>query len=179
MVSFVTGRFTLGFYASRIFSFLAVFSVLLILLSETMALYANLVYSTLRRRSNSEGRQIAMEAMAASIAHEVNQPIGAMSFNSEAALMLLSQTPPDIDEARAALEAIVSDGARAATVIASLRSMFKRDTPQRTRLDVNDLLEEVLKLVDADLWSHKIAVSIELCKPLPQLLAGFSCSKCF
>jgi signal transduction histidine kinase len=130
VTAFVSARFTFGFYASRLYAFVAVFSVLLTLLSETMALYSNLVYSTLRRRSNSEGRQIAMEAMAASIAHEVNQPIGAMSFNSEAALMLLSQTPPNIDETRAALEAIVSDGARAATVIASLRSMFKRDTPK-------------------------------------------------
>ena len=130
VTAFVSARFTFGFYASRLYAFVAVFSVLLTLLSETMALYSNLVYSTLRRRSNSEGRQIAMEAIAASIAHEVNQPIGAMSFNSEAALMLLSQTPPNIDETRAALEAIVSDGARAATVIASLRSMFKRDTPK-------------------------------------------------
>ena len=114
VTAFVSARFTFGFYASRLYAFVAVFSVLLTLLSETMALYSNLVYSTLRRRSNSEGRQIAMDAMAASIAHEVNQPIGAMSFNSEAALMLLSQTPPNIDETRAALEAIVSDGARAA-----------------------------------------------------------------
>jgi signal transduction histidine kinase len=171
VTAFVTGRFTFGFYASRLYAFVAVFSVLLTLLSETMTLYSNLVYSALRRRSNSEGRQIAMDAMAASIAHEVNQPIGAMSFNSEAALMLLSQTPPNIDEARAALEAIVTDGTRAAMVIASLRSMFKRDAPQRVRLDVNDLLQDVLKLVDADLWSHKITVSTELHKPLPELLA--------
>ena len=171
VTAFVAGRFTFGFYASRLYAFVAVFSVLLTLLSETMTLYSNLVYSALRRRSNSEGRQIAMDAMVASIAHEVNQPIGAMSFNSEAAIMLLSQTPPNIDEARAALEAIVSDGARAAMVIASLRSMFKRDTPQRTRVDVNDLLQEVLKLVDADLWSHKITIAIELRESLPQLRA--------
>jgi signal transduction histidine kinase len=49
--------------------------------------------------------------------------------------------------------------------------MFKRDAPQRVRLDVNDLLQDVLKLVDADLWSHKITVSTELHKPLPELLA--------
>jgi signal transduction histidine kinase len=171
VTAFVAGRFTFGFYASRLYAFVAVFWVLLTLLSETMTLYSNLVYSALRRRSNSEGRQIAMDAMAASIAHEVSQPIGAMSFNSEAAIMLLSQTPPNIDEARAALEAIVSDGTRAAMVIASLRSMFKRDTPQRTRFDVNDLLQEVPKLVDADLWSHKITVAIELRESLPQLRA--------
>jgi signal transduction histidine kinase len=167
----VAGRFTFGFYASRLYAFVAVFSVLLVLLSETMTLYSNLVYSALKRRSNSEGRQIAMDAMAASIAHEVSQPIGAMSFNGEAALMLLAQTPPNLEEARAALEAIVSDGIRAATVIASLRAMFKRNTPQRVSFDVNDLLQEVLKLVDSDLWSHKVTVSLELRGPLPQLRA--------
>lgn len=171
VTAFVSGRFTLGFYVSRLYAFVAVFSVLLALLSETMMLYSNLVYSTLRRRSNSEERQIAMDTMAASIAHEVNQPIGAMSFNGEAALTLLSQTPPNIDEARAALEAIVSDGARAAMVIASLRSMFKRDIPQRSHFDVNDIIREVIKLVDADLRSHKIAVSTELREALPKLRA--------
>jgi len=82
VTSSISTRFSFGFYASRLFSFFAVFSVLLILLSETMSLYANLIYSTLRRRSSREGRQIAMDAMAASVAHEVNQPIAAMTFNS-------------------------------------------------------------------------------------------------
>jgi signal transduction histidine kinase len=167
----VTGRFTFGYYASRLYSFVAVFSVLLVLLSETMALYSNLVYSTLSRRSNSEGRKIAMDAMAASIAHEVNQPIAAMTFNSEAALILLAGKPPNIEEARAALDAIVSDGARAGAVIASLRAMFKRETHQRVRIDANDLLREVLKLVDADLRSQRVTVSTELREGLAPLFA--------
>lgn len=165
----VTTRFSLGFYASRIFFFVAVFSMLLILLSETMSLYANLVYSTLRRRSSIEGRQIAMDAMAASVAHEVNQPIAAMTFNSEAALILLGQTPPNIDEARAALEAIMGDGARAGAVVASLRAMFKRDTHQRVGIDVNELLQDVLKLVDPDLRSQQVTVSLELAGSLGQV----------
>jgi signal transduction histidine kinase len=167
----ITTRFSLGFYASRIFFFVAVFSVLLILLSETMSLYANLVYSTLRRRSSIEGRQIAMDAMAASVAHEVNQPIAAMTFNSEAALILLGQTPPNIDEARAALEAIVGDGARAGAVVASLRAMFKRETHQRVGIDVNELLHDVLKLVDPDLRSQQVTVSTELAGSLGQVFA--------
>jgi signal transduction histidine kinase len=167
----VTGRFTLGFYASRLYAFVAVFSVLLVLLSETMTLYSNLVYSMLRRRSNQEGRKIAMDAMAASIAHEVNQPIAAMTFNSEAALMLLAAAPPNIQEARAALDAIVSDGVRAGEVIASLRAMFKRETHQRARVDANDLLQEALKLVDADLRSQQVTVLTELREGLPPLFA--------
>jgi hypothetical protein len=93
-----------------------------------MVLYSNLVYSALSRRSSSDGRKIAMDAMAASIAHEVNQPIAAMTFNSEAALILLAGTPPNIEEARAALDAIVSDGARAGAVVASLRCSSGKPT---------------------------------------------------
>jgi signal transduction histidine kinase len=167
----VTGRFTFGFYASRLYSFIAVFSVLLVLLSETMTLYSNLVYSTLRRRSNREGRKIAMDAMAASIAHEVTQPIAAMTNNSHATLILLARTPPNIEEVRAALDAIVRDGDRASAVIASLRAMFKRKTNQRAGFNVNDLVQEVLKLVDVDLRSRQVTVSTELREGLPQLSA--------
>jgi signal transduction histidine kinase len=171
VTSSISTRFSFGFYASRLFSFVAVFSVLLILLSETMSLYANLIYSTLRRRSSTEGRQIAMDAMAASVAHEVNQPIAAMTFNSEAALLLLAQRPPNIDEARAALDAIVADGERAGAVVASLRAMFKRDTHQRVGIDVNELLQDVLKLVDTDIRSQQVVVSTELAGSLGQVFA--------
>jgi signal transduction histidine kinase len=167
----VTGRFTFGYYASRLYAFVAVFSVLLVLLSETMALYSNLVYSTLRRRSNQEGRKIAMDAMAASIAHEVTQPIAAMTNNSHAALILLAATPPNIKEARAALDAIVSDGDRASAVITSLRAMFNRETNRRSRIDANSLVQDTLKLVDADLRSRQVTVSTELREGLPQLAA--------
>jgi signal transduction histidine kinase len=171
VTSSISTRFSLGFYASRMFSFFAVFSVLLILLSETMSLYANLVYSTLRRRSSREGRQIAMDAMAASVAHEVNQPIAAMTFNSEAALLLLGQNPPNLGEARAALEAIVADGARAGAVVASLRAMFKRDTHQRVGIDVNELLQDVLKIVDTDIRSQQVSVSTEFSGSLGRVFA--------
>ena len=171
VTSSISTRFSFGFYASRLFSFFAVFSVLLILLSETMSLYANLIYSTLRRRSSREGRQIAMDAMAASVAHEVNQPIAAMTFNSEAALLLLEQKPPNLDEARAALEAIVADGARAGAVVAGLRAMFKRDTHQRVRIDVNELLQDVLKIVDTEIRSQQVLVSTELAGSIGRVFA--------
>jgi signal transduction histidine kinase len=112
-----------------------------------------------------------MDAMAASIVHEVTQPIAAMTNNSHAALILLARMPPDIDEARAALDAIVSDGDRASAVISSLRAMFKRETNQRARFNANDLVQEVIKLVDVDLRSRQVTVSTELREGLPQLSA--------
>jgi len=86
-------------------------------------------------------------------------------------LDFLAETPPNIDKARAAFEAIANDGIRAGTVIASLRAMFKKDTHQRVRFDLNDLLREVLTLVDVDLRAQRVLVSTELCDGLPQLLA--------
>ncbi|MFZ3250494.1 MAG: ATP-binding protein, partial [Pseudolabrys sp.] len=148
-----------------------VFLVLLILLSETLTLYANIVQSATRRRSNREGRQVAMDAMAASIAHEVKQPITAMTFNSDAGLEFLAETPPNINKARAAFEAIANDGIRAGTVVASLRAMFKRNIHQRVRFEVNDLLQEVLNLIEVDLRAQRISVSTELSNGLPQLIA--------
>ena len=171
ITAFLSARFTVGFYASRIYAFVAVFLVLLILLSETLTLYANLVQSATRRRSNREGRQVAMDAMAASIAHEVKQPITAMTFNSDAGLEFLAETPPNINKARAAFEAIANDGIRAGTVVASLRAMFKRNIHQRVRFEVNDLLQEVLNLIEVDLRAQRISVSTELSNGLPQLIA--------
>jgi signal transduction histidine kinase len=94
-----------------------------------------------------------------------------MTNNSHAARILLARAPPDIDEARAALDAIVSDGDRASAVITSLRAMFKRETNQRARINANELIQEVLKLVDADLRSRQVTVSTELRDGLPHLLA--------
>ena len=164
-------RFTVGFYTSRLFALAAAIAILLVLLSETLTLYANLAQTAMKRRSSREGRQVAMDAMAASIAHEVRQPITAITFNSDAALDFLAETPPNVDKARQALEAIASDGVRAGTVVASLRAMFKKDNHQRAYLHINDLLQDVLNSVDVDLRAQRVSVSMELSEGLPQLLA--------
>ena len=67
-----------------------------------------------------------MDAMAASIAHEINQPLAAMVANANAAVRWLTRATPDLDEARAALGHVVDDGHRAGEVIGSIRSMFKK-----------------------------------------------------
>ena len=68
-----------------------------------------------------------MGQMAASIAHELNQPLAAIATNGNASLRFLAHTPPDLDEVREALKCIVSDGHRASQLIGTIRSMFKKD----------------------------------------------------
>jgi signal transduction histidine kinase len=167
---FAGSRFSLGYYAGRIYSLITAATVLIVLLSETTTLYVSLAGSVLRRRSAREARQIAVDAMAASIAHEVNQPLGAMVANANAGLRWLTNATPDLDRARAAFERVVNDGHRAGEVIGSVRAMFKRDVRGRAWLSVNELIREALTMVEADLRLHGVLVSTELREELPKML---------
>jgi signal transduction histidine kinase len=167
----ITDRFSLGWYMGRIYSLIAGSVVLIVLLSETTTLYANLARSVMRRRSDREARQTAMDALAASIAHEINQPLGAMVTNANAALRWMASATPDLDEARAALKRIVNDGHRTSQVIGGIRSMFKKDLHGRVRLSVNDLVREVVTLIEVDLRTQRVSIALELREGLPQLIA--------
>jgi C4-dicarboxylate-specific signal transduction histidine kinase len=109
--------------------------------------------------------------MAASIAHEINQPLAALVASGNAALRWLQRAPPDIGEAAAALKDVVRDGHRAGEVVGSLRAMFRKDGQQRTLLDVNDLIQEALALADVDLRAHQVSLSVELHHDVPRVLA--------
>ena len=87
-----------------------------------------------------------MDAMAASIAHEIRQPLAAIVLNGETAfLSCLAGTTPDLEEARAALHSVVEDGHRANAVIVGIRFMYRKDSHGRVWLDINDLVRQVLQ----------------------------------
>ncbi len=167
----VKARFTLGWYGIRIYSLIAAIVLLIVLLSETTTLYANLARSTMRRRAAGEARQVAMDAMAASIAHEIKQPLGAIALNGETALLCLTGATPDLDEARDALRSVIDDSHRASNVINAIRSMYRKDIHGRAWLDVNGLIREALTTADIELRSHRVSVSMDLLDQLPQVFA--------
>jgi C4-dicarboxylate-specific signal transduction histidine kinase len=101
------------------------------------------------------------DAVAAAIAHEVNQPLSGMVTNADASLRWLDRSMPDLEEAKAALKQIVADGHRAGAVIGSIRAIFKKDARNRTLLDINDLIGEALALTRGDLQRHRILVQAE------------------
>jgi PAS domain S-box-containing protein len=116
-------------------------------------------------------RLVTVGEMTASIAHEINQPLGAIVANGNAGLRWLARAAPDLDEARAALKRIVNEGHRAGQVIGSIRSMFKKDGRSKAPHDVNDIVREVLTLVRGEVENKRVAVRAELTDELPRVLA--------
>jgi len=103
-----------------------------------------------------------MGQMAASIAHELNQPLAAIVTNGNAGLRWLANATPDLDEVRAALQRVVSDGHRASQVIGTIRSMFKKDGQKKAPVDVNQLIQEVLGLMQDELQNQQVSLQSEL-----------------
>jgi signal transduction histidine kinase len=162
-------RFSLGFYASRIYSLTTATTVLLLFLSETTTIYARLATAVMRQRHERDNRHMTMDSVVASIAHEVNQPLTAMVTNANAGLRWLTNETPNLDRARASMENIVSAGHRASEVIGSIRVMFKKGDQEKAPFDINALIRDVLALARGELQANQIAVQTTLDETLPNI----------
>ncbi|XXU62056.1 ATP-binding protein [Sorangium sp. So ce1097] len=112
-------------------------------------------------------RVSAMSELAASIAHELNQPLAAIVSNAQAAQRLLSRPPPDIAEARAALDDIAADGRRAGQVIQRMRAMLRKSELSVVAQDLNELVREVTRLLASAALLSDTTVRIDLAPALP------------
>ena len=154
-------RFSVGWYAGRVFGLVSGSLVLFVLLYEITTLYARLLRAVVAERLEREARLMTGDAVSASIAHEVKQPLAGIVTNAYASLRWLDRTTPDLDEAKAALKRITVDGLRAGAVIDSIRAIFKKDAGNRTSLNINELIGEVLALTRNDLQRHGILLEAE------------------
>jgi len=162
-------RFSVGWYAGRVYGVLSGSLVLLILMKEVTMLYGELLRAVLAQRREREVRLLTGDAVAATIAHEIRQPLSTMMLNASTSRRWLDRATPNIDEAKAALQAIVNNGHRANAVIENIRTLFKRDARTRTSLDVNNLIREALALVRDDLQTHRVAVQTDYNQSLPPI----------
>jgi PAS domain S-box-containing protein len=115
-------------------------------------------------------RVTSLGELTASIAHEVNQPLGAVVANAEACLGWLDRESPDLDEARAAIERIVRDGHRAGEVIRRVRALIKKADTQMVPLDVNEMVGEAMNIVEHELRRYRVSRRMELSSCLPAVL---------
>jgi signal transduction histidine kinase len=107
-------------------------------------------------------RRVAMGGIAASIAHELNQPLGAIQNNASAAQMLIKGSPPKLDEVAEILEDIKLDDKRASEVITRIRKMLRKSDIEVAALDLNEAIGETLKLLTFDASTHRVSVKTEL-----------------
>jgi C4-dicarboxylate-specific signal transduction histidine kinase len=110
-----------------------------------------------------------MGELAASIAHEVNQPLAAVVTNANACLRWLDRESPDLTEAREAVQQIILDGNRGSDVIARIRALLKKEPPASARLDINEVIREILALAQTRLQG--IITRTELAENLPSVPA--------
>jgi len=116
-------------------------------------------------------RVTTMGELTASLAHEVNQPIAAAVTNANTCLRWLTRDHPNVEEAREAAMRIMKDGTRAAEIISRIRQLFKKGTPQRELVDVNEIIREMIVLLRGETWRYTIAVETSLLADLPQVMA--------
>jgi PAS domain S-box-containing protein len=113
----------------------------------------------------------AIAELSASIAHEVNQPLAAVTANAEACVRWLSAEPPNMDRARVAVDRIRRDGVAAAEVVRRIRSLFKQQVPTIAAIHIESVIAEVLRLLRSDSRRRGIDIETDFAKGLPMVSA--------
>jgi signal transduction histidine kinase len=109
---------------------------------------------------------MTIDERAVSIVHEVIQPLTAMLTNAETAVLWLTRDPPDLDEAKQAVERIIGNSRRAANVVRNVRDLARKSSPVTADLDINETIKDLLNLMSLDLRQHGVAVETELAENL-------------
>jgi C4-dicarboxylate-specific signal transduction histidine kinase len=115
-------------------------------------------------------RVTALGELTASIAHEISQPLAAVVTNADASLRWLSGDSPDLIEAREAIRRITRDGKRAGEVISRMRSLFKKASTAKERLDINGVIEEAVILAQSEVQKHRVSLQTQLASDLPLVM---------
>ena len=127
------------------------------------------------RQAEAELARVARLTMVgeltASIAHEVNQPLAAVVTNANAITRWLATVPPNLEEAREAVQRIARDGNRASEVIRRVRALIKKSEPVRKPLNLNELIQETVALTQSEMTRKKVLLQTELARDLPRVSA--------
>jgi PAS domain S-box-containing protein len=115
-------------------------------------------------------RVTSLGALSASIAHEVNQPLAAIVSHGEASLRWLNREVPRLDEVASSIRHVIANGKRASEIIQRIRALTSKSEQQKTLLNLNEVIEEVVPLVQREVTSHKALLRLQLESDLPAVL---------
>jgi signal transduction histidine kinase len=144
--------------------------VLAALFAERKANELRLVHSNLMLERERDNKLMNMQAVTAAMAHELKQPLTAISANSEAVQMVLGHTKPDRSAMRSALDSIVEDSHRAGRILNDIRALFLKTDSEYESVDVNEVASGVLRLLQEELKAHGVVTRAELAPDLPRVL---------
>ncbi|MGB6315762.1 MAG: ATP-binding protein, partial [Pseudolabrys sp.] len=166
-----TVRFTLGWYTARSYALIASCTVLIVLLAQTVWLYARLAQTTVLLRRERANRLMSLDAATGAIAHEIAQPLAAIATRGSTILNWLKRTPPNLDEVRTSAIAVVEASRRADEIVSSVRALFRRTDDRSNLIHLDDVAREVLGLLQHDLESNQVVVATEYRVNLPPVRA--------
>ena len=115
-------------------------------------------------------RVTMMGELAASIAHEVNQPLAGVVTSANAGLNWLAKDPPNLPKVREAVERVLRDGNRAGEVLNRIRTLLKKTTPTKSPVNLNQIIRDVLALTGSELRQNNVELSLELDTSLPAIM---------
>ena len=163
----VPTRFSVVFYAIRVITLLVSKVVLIVLVSETMRLYARLSIANRNLQRERANRFASAEAAVAAIAHEVKQPLTSMSMRAGAGQQFLDRASPDVGEAKLLFQQIKADAFRANEVFETFLALFRERNEPRGVVDMNELAREAAELLHNELGVHNVTVIKKFASQLP------------
>jgi signal transduction histidine kinase len=141
--------------------------VLAALFSERRESAARLALTNMTLERERDNRLMNIEAVTASIAHELKQPLAAIAINGQAALRYLQRSPPDHDEARTSLNSMINDVHRTSEVLDGIQSLFRNIDQKSQQVDMNEIVLETLQSLQGHLLNHNVESCTELTSGLP------------
>jgi signal transduction histidine kinase len=167
----ISSRFTLGWYFGRASSILVPTIVMILMLAQSFALNTRLMHVTMMLHRERSNRLANLDAVIASIAHEVRQPLAGIAMRGAAAKRYLGRTPPSLREAGTAVDAMVEASMRANDIFKNIRALFSNVGQQHMQtIDVNQLAAEALDLLREDVNAFGVETSLQLTQEIPPII---------
>jgi len=129
-----------------------------------------LAHSNLMLQRERNNKLMSLHAVAASISHEIKQPLSAIAINGVAARNFLKSAPPDLAEAQSALNDVINDSYRTGQILDNLHQLFGREKQENEPIDMNDLALSSLQLLRRELADHGVAPALNLAAELPLVM---------
>jgi C4-dicarboxylate-specific signal transduction histidine kinase len=130
---------------------------------------AGRVLDQTRQQVEHLARVTTLTGLAAAVSHQLRQPLTAIRTNADAGALLLARTPPDVDEARQALQEIARDDARASEIIEHFRAHFRKHDPISTTVDLNAVCQQIAKLMAREVSDRQARLVLRLDPDVPPI----------